>query len=128
MADAELSQGEISTLLSQYGGDLNARGDTGLSVILAAAHGDGRCPDLPVLKYLLEKEGIHQNDKIDALEMTGAVLLGCDDNHDKFPLAFEYWRRALALRQGLLGLCIYKEPTNSKSGQLSEWSTLDDLI
>jgi len=67
--------------------------------------------------------------QIDNLEMAGAVILSNDRNHEFFPLAFQYWRRALTLR--LMDTeqvrPIYKTPLKSKNGQLSEWSTLDDL-
>jgi len=129
MADGNLTQEEISSLLSKHGGDLNARDDMGLSVILVAARHDTRSPNFPVLNYLLNREDIPRIDKIDALEMAGAILLCHDGNHEMFPLAFQYWRRALALRLMDTGDSrpIFKTPTKSKSGQLSEWSTMEDL-
>lgn len=126
---ADLSPEEITNLLSQHGGDLNARDNYGMSVILIAALGNGKTPNLPVLNYLLERKEISRIDKIDALEMAGAVLLFDDANPAMFPLALQYWRRALALR--LMDTKddrpILKTPTKSKSGRLSEWSTLDQL-
>jgi len=105
------------------------RDSSGLSLILRVALGDGKFPDLPLLDSLLENKEITRIDKIDALEMAGAVILSYDKNHENFPLAFQYWRRALALRLMVTEEAgpIYKTPLKSKSGQPSEWSTLDDL-
>jgi len=99
------------------------------SVILAFAKGNGELPNLTVLDYLLDRDDIPRQDKIDALEIAGAVILAHDENHEKFPLAFQYWRRALTLRLMNTEDChpIYKTPLKSKSGQLSEWMTLDDI-
>jgi len=79
--------------------------------------------------YLLERNYATRMGKIDGLEMAGAILLFNDGNHEKFPLAFQHWRRALSLRLMDTEDCrpIYKTPLKSKSGQLSEWTTLDDL-
>jgi len=122
-----LVQQEFMRLLN--GGAIPVRGLSGLRVILDATIRDGRLPDIPHLDFLLERDGINRIDKIDALEMAGAVILGQDENHANFPLAFQYWRRALTLRLMDTEDCrpICKTPTKSKSEQLSEWSTLDDL-
>ena len=105
------------------------RDSSGLSLILRVALGDGKFPDLPLLDSLLENKEITRIDKIDALEMAGAVILSYDENHENFPLAFQYWRRALALRLMITKEDgpIYKTPLKSKSGHPSEWSTFDDL-
>jgi len=152
MAEVNLSQEEEFLSEALLVGDWNARDNCGRSLILiaalldedfnacdnpgcssvipAAAHHDGTSHKQLLLEYFLEREHIPRIDKIDALEMAGAVFLGNDDNHEKFPLGFEYWRRALALRlMDTAEDCrpIYKTPTKSKSAQLSEWSTLDEL-
>lgn len=119
----------VVKMLLNHGADLQARDNYGFSVILAAANGDDKLPQLNVLDYLLERDDISRMDKIDTLEIAGAIILGNDGNHDKFPLAFQYWRRALTLR--LMDTDesrpINKKPMKSKSDQLSEWSTLEDL-
>ena len=117
----------IAALLDE---DFDASHIPGCSSILAEAHDDGPSHKQLLLEYFLGKELIPRTDKIDALEMAGAVILGNDDNHEKFPLGFQYWRRALALRlMDTAADCrpIYKTPTKSKSGKLSEWSNQDEL-
>jgi len=117
----------ITALLPE---DFNASHIPGCSSILASAHDAVTSHKQLLLEYLLEREIIPRIDKIDALEMAGAVLLGSDANHEKFFIGFQYWRRALALRlMDTAGDCrpIYKMPTKSKRGQLSEWSTLEEL-
>ena len=84
--------------LLETGHDLHSCDTSGLNVILKVAHCGGRFPNVPVLEFLLEREDISRIDKIDALEMAGSVLLAHDENHEQFPLAFQYWRRALILR------------------------------
>jgi len=117
----------IVQMLLEKGADLQARDSSGVSIILTAAIGDGDLPNLTVLDYLLEKNDIPRQDKIDALETAGAIILGHDENHEKFPLAFQLWRRALTLRLMDNQDPLHKMPLTSKSGQLSEWTTLDDI-
>jgi len=136
MADNNISLGllldqhyvQLTQLVMELGGTPPPV-SSGISFILHVAYHDGNLPHLPLLDFLLERDDITRIDKIDALEMAGAVILAHDENHEKFPLAYQYWRRALTLR--LLDTedsrPIYKTPLKSKSGQLSEWSTLDDL-
>jgi len=101
----------------------------GLNIILGTALQAYELAFLHHLEHLLEKDQIARADKIEALELAGAVLLGDDYEPEKFPLAFQYWRRALTLRLMNTEDCrpIYKTPLKSKSGQLTEWSTLEDL-
>jgi len=107
--------------------DLKARDKFGFSIILHAAHGNYKLlPNFPVLNFLLERDDVARTDKIDALELAGAVILGNEENHAKFPLALHYWSRALALRAE--GRPLYKTPIKSKNNQLSEWSTTEDLL
>jgi len=121
---------EVVKLLLEKGADPQARDNSGLSVILTAAIGDDRFPNLIILDYLLERNDIARIDKIEALEMAGALLLSHDQDDIHFLRAFQYWRRALHLRsldtEGCGPIC--KQPMKSKSGQLTEWSTLDDLL
>jgi len=112
-------------------GDVHVRDETGRTVILYAAYYDGKSPNLDLLDILLERGDIPREDKIDALEMAGAVILSNEDKSDEeVALAFRYWRRALTLR--LLNTednrPIYKAPLKSMNESLSEWSSLDDLL
>ena len=88
---------EVFQMLLALGHDINACDYCGLNVILTAAHCDGKSPNLPVLDFLLERDDIPRIHKINALELAGAILLSHDENHAKFALAFQYWRRALYL-------------------------------
>jgi len=120
MADNNISlthEGELEffKLLMEIGATLHV--SSGISVILYAAHRDGKLPNFPLLEFLLDMDGVTRIDKIDALEMAGAVILGNDENHEKFPLAFQYLRRALTLRLLDTEDCrpIYKTPLKSNS-------------
>jgi len=108
------------------GFDLLAPDKLGFTLILNAAKGYGKLPNLPLLDFLLEKDEIPRMDKINALELAGAVILGSEENQEKFPQALDYWRRALTLGAEESNT-LYKTPIKSKNMQLSEWSTLDDI-
>jgi len=56
---------------------------------------------LKVLDYLLARNDISQSEKIEALELAGAVILGYYGNTCPLLLAkaFGYWRQSLHLRQ-----------------------------
>jgi len=112
-----------------YGDAIPVRDMSGLRIFFDAILLHGKLPNLPLLEFLLDMDDINRIDKIDVLEMAGAIILGQDQNHEIFPLAFQYWRRALTLRLMDTENCcpIHKTPLKSKSGQLSEWTTLDDL-
>jgi len=116
--------------LLRKGGDLQARDLNDCTVILSAAIGNNQIPNLPVLDILLERDDILRIDKIDALELAGAVILGNDENHEIFPIAFQYWRRALTLRLMDIDGCrpIYKTPAKAKGTKIIEWSTLEDIL
>ena len=60
-------------LLLKNGGDLRVRDNIGRSVILYTACCHGVFPDLILLDALLKIEDISREDKIDALEVAGAV-------------------------------------------------------
>jgi len=111
------------------GCDFNTYKPSGLNLILLYANGGGISPNLPILDYLLDRDDITRINKIFALEIAGAVLLGRDENQEKFPIAFQYLRRSVSLRLMDTEECrpLYKTPVKSKTGQLSEWVTLDDL-
>lgn len=65
----------VVQMLLKKGADLHTRYNYGFSVILAAANGDDKLPNLNVLDYLLERDDIPRMDKIDALEIAGAIIL-----------------------------------------------------
>lgn len=120
---------EFVLLLLVKGGDFNVRDYTGRTVILYAAHYDGISPHFDLLELLLESDDISRVDKIDALEMAGAVLFSNEENHEE-AIRIRYWRRALSLRlmNTKESQPIFKTPTNSKNGVLAEWSTEEDLL
>jgi len=133
MGEENLSSLEKFKTYFEEGCDLQACDEFGLKVILRVALGYGKNPHgkepyLAVLDFLLEMDDIPRIDKIDALELAGAILLSHDGNHAKFALAFQYWRRALSLRLVDIGEGpIYKALLQHKNGQLSEWCSLEDL-
>jgi len=131
MTDGDVFSFESVQLLLKNGVNPNVRDNTGFTIILYVAFGDGMYPHSSLLNELLERDDISREDKIDALEMAGAVLLrlsGFGEKEDA--LAFRYWRQALTLR--LLdtedNLPIYKTPLKSRNELLKEWSTEEDLL
>ena len=67
-------------------------------------------------------------DKIDALELAGAVILGDSKYAPLHPKAFEYWRRALQLRQlETEGGHLKKTPLIFEHVKTVEWVTADEL-
>lgn len=110
----------------------------GCTHILAAAPDNGKSHKQMLLNFLLDREDIPLSDKIDALEMAGAVVPEPETyvfNYKYIPEKFlqlcnHYWLRALALRLTGTedGHPIHKTPAKSKSGQLIEWSTLKELL
>jgi len=120
---------EFIHLLLKGEGDHNARDNFGRSIIFYIACYRGFYPTL--WNLLLESDDIPREDKIDALEMAGAVLLDKEDKTEEdVALAFQYWRQALTLRSLMdtEDRPMYKAPLKSKNGSLSEWSTEDDLL
>ncbi len=92
-----------------------------MSPIIVAA----QYQNLPVLELLLKRNDISRKEKIEALELAGAVILedGQGRNAPLFYKAFGYWRRSLRLRmmgqQDGCGLII-------KETEL-EWATSEEL-
>lgn len=118
-------------LLIDKGANLKSLNCLGLSPILAAAHefsADKSCDDFNIFEYLLDREEIDRQEKIDALEMIGAVILGDIKNAHLFEKAFEYWHRAQHLRE--MGTeesaRIYKTVMKRKIG-LTEWITTAEM-
>jgi len=80
--------------------------------------------------YMPKSDDITRLDKINALEIFGArFILFHGQDVKQFQNGIRLWRRALTLRMMDTDddPPIYKTPLKSKSGQLSEWSTLVDL-
>lgn len=86
--------------------------------------------DFTGLDLQLEREDMSRIEKIEALELAGAVILHTE-SAILFPKAFDYWRRSLHLRtmdtDG--GGPIFKIlPENlKKTGRIVEWATSEEL-
>lgn len=125
---------DLVRFLVERGAVLNALGFGGYTSILASANqlelfdDDDTGPDFSILDFLLERKEIPNRDKIDALELAGAVLLYSTSLiATRRTMAFAYWRRALQLRQ-TKGNLLPKRPMVFKSAQnRSEWTTLAEL-
>jgi len=135
--DIELEEQEesltIVKLLIEKGADLLALDYWGFTPLLKAAIGrEIECTNVKVLDFLLEREEYSRAEKIEAMELAGAVILG-KKYASLFQKAFEYWRKALHLRQMDVegsGL-IEKILLNLKSVRTVEWITsaeLEDVI
>jgi len=94
----------IVKFLVEKGVDLLVKDDEGFTPLLRAAYGHGgdlggHCPNFEVLDFLLEREEFNRMEKIDAMELAGAVILNTFSYSANSFKAFDYWRRALQLRQ-----------------------------
>ncbi len=122
----------IVKLLINKGVDLTAPDSEGFTPILCAAAGGTTKgpPNFDCLDFLLKRDEISRLDKINAMELAGALILSdekdpkCLLNHD---IAFEYWRKALQLRQMETDSAIEKIPLNIKSINTIEWVTSAQL-
>jgi len=122
----------IVKLLVNKGADLHVQDKWGFSPILRAANSfkyDSR-HNFAVLDYLLERDDVTREEKIEALELSGSAILGnCAEDEQLVAKAFDYWRRALHLRQ--LGTeesgPIIKTPLVRLNGGKVEWVTLAQL-
>jgi len=87
-----------------------------------------------VLDFLLERKKYSRTEKIEAMEMAGAVIILNKKNASLFHKAFDYWRKALYLRRHTEvndSALIEKPHLNLKSTQITEWKTsaeLEDVI
>lgn len=85
----------VVKLIVEKGVELQAVNRWGFTALLEAANSrDGECPNLVVLDFLLERDEYSRLEKVEALELAGAVLLGNCQNTSLIPKAFEYWRLA----------------------------------
>jgi len=136
--DGSIHQGDsldVVKLLIEKGADLLAINSWGFTPLLEAANGrnDDR-PNLKVLDFLLEREEYSRAEKIEAMELAGAVILQNEKNASLFNKAFDYWRKSLHLRRQMevddLGF-IAKPQLTLKNVQTTEWNTsaeLEDII
>jgi len=120
------SSARVFQLLLKKGADLQARDAQNLTPVLAAAQCSRRFyfkPKFPVLNFLSKSEDIDRMEKVDVLELAGAVIISnkLDDNRYT-PLAFDYWRQALHL----YGTC-RKTTLVFETVSYTEWSTVADL-
>jgi len=116
----------VVQMLLDRGADLHTQNRSGFTPIINAAHSQ----NLAVLDFLLERNDISRKEKIDALELAGAVILSDTKHRPLFPKAFKYWRRALHLRSMVTNECgpIFKTPKNLKTDmRVVEWTTLEEL-
>jgi len=125
----------VVKLLIEKGADLKAVNTWGFTPLLEAANGRyGHRPNLKVLDFLLEKEDYSRAEKIEAMELAGAVILQNTRNSSIFHIGIDYWRKALHFRRQIelddLGF-IEKPRLNLKSVRTTEWNTsveLEDVI
>jgi len=115
----------VVKLLVDKGADLLARDNLGSTPILHSA----KFLNLSILDYLLERDGVPRMDKIDALELAGARILSYSGYASLRPKAFDYWRRALQLRQleNEEGGPFIKTPLKFEHVKTVEWVTADEL-
>jgi len=111
-ADPHLKSGVGSTMM-------------GLTTIMSAVY---YCNEA-VLNFLLGRSEISRMEKIDALELAGAINLrrGVHNLKDK---AFEYWRKSLQLRlikTDGSGPMVKTRNKIQKSGRIREWMTAEEL-
>ncbi len=114
----------VVKLLLDKGADLKALDDVGFTPLLKAAN----FFNYPTLNFLLEREDIGRLDKINALELAGALILSTEGCYSlQFP--FEFWQRALHLRLLETKGCgpLYKVPLNLNNRRIVEWTTLAEL-
>jgi len=125
----------VVKLLIEKGADLKAVNTWGFTPLLEAANDrHGHRPNLKVLDFLLEREDYSRAEKIEAMELAGAVILQNTGNASLFHIAFDYWRKTLHLRRQIKvddSGFIEKPRLNLKSVRITEWNTsadLDDVI
>jgi len=124
----------VVKLIIEKGADLQAVNRKGFTPLLEAATGRiGVRSNLEVFDFLLERGEYSRAEKIEAMELAGAVILGNLKNTSSFQKALDYWRKALQLRQLDVDGSgpIQKTILNLKSVRTTEWITsaeLEDVI
>lgn len=104
------------------GADSTVRDKEGITPIMSAAIGNYRVPNILILEHLLKKRNIPVIDKIEALEMAAAVLLGREENGEYFERIFNFLDRANYFRTEENWLLTPEIPIN---GRAVEWITTD---
>jgi len=120
----------IVKLLIDRGADLLALDDRGFTPLLKAATGrSSEFPNVNILDFLLERSDYSRAEKIEAMELAGAVILDNEKNLSQFHKGFNYWRRALQFRQTDINGSdpIQKTRSNLESARTAEWITSADL-
>jgi len=116
--------GVVQLLLNRMD-DPHSKGAMGFTPIMRSAY-DG---NFDVLDFLLDRNDINREEKINALELAGAVQLrfgtcsvGCKEK------AYHYWYRSLQLRLDTDGCGpMIKARKILKSGRVKEWVTLEEM-
>lgn len=125
----------VVKLLVEKGANVMALDNDGLTPILRAAHGflvHSSHENFSILNYLLERDAVNRKEKIDAMELIGAIILSTSLNDHLVQKAFDYWHRALhQMETGRCGQDKDKTTMKRKSGLTTEWITeaqLDRVI
>jgi len=126
---------EVVKLLVENDANLLAVNNWGFTPLLEAAKGPyrGDRPNLMVLDFLLETNEYSREENIEAMELAGAVILSNQTNASLYHKAFDYWRKALLLRQMDVkeSGCIENLQDNENYLEITEWvnsSELEDVI
>ncbi len=124
-----LTEEEISAiikLLLERGADPKSKNAMGFTPIMRSAY----YLRFPVLNLLLDRDDIFRSEKVDALELVGAVILGDEHTSSVYQEeAYQYWRRSLQLRRDVddgFG-SIEKTQQILKSGRVKEWETREEM-
>ncbi len=121
----------IVKLLLEKGADPMARDEEGLTPILTAAnvtYGSPGLNNLIVLEFLLQRGDIELEEKIKAMELAGAIIIGGPEN-GQLEKGFEYLRRAQRLHDSETdgSNTLSKTPLNLRNGRTVEWITSQEL-
>jgi len=121
----------VVEFLVDRGADLHIQDSLGLTPIIRAAV----CHQWDVVDFFLGRNEISRIDKIEALELVGAILVAVVFSDTEFdpllPKALDYWRRSLNLRlmdTDGYGPIIKNLPEHlKKPGRIVEWTTSEEL-
>jgi len=124
----------INALFLTKGADLKARDIHGLTPLNVAAigsrNGSQECPNVPVLQYLVGREEVSLSEKIDALELAGAMIILRTQNDQSTSQALKYWDIAVHVSEKAQG-SILKVPLKSKTNvhwRAKEWTNREELV
>jgi len=111
----------IVQLLLERGADPKSKNAMGFTPIMRSAY----YLRLPVLNFLLDRNEISRSEKVDALQLVGAVILvGIHSSSVYQDEAYQYWRKSLQLRQNADGTVSQKI---LRTGRVQEWMTSEEL-